>query len=343
MHKTKQLNKIKMKQLFKSIAAIALVATFFTSCSKDSTSTTTTGSGEVGAPTLTLTTPTSESNLRFNDVLTLKFTSSPASGAKLKSVLVTRTNTISSITVPVYGDSTASLADSATINRTVADTVFTSIGNVGDKLIYTITVTDDKGKSATTTAVLNIKDLYSTGQFIIGAPQSTTTEIKFFGFQENAKNGVQLYKAGVANMGAGEQPSTADSATRARFNSDKIDMAFFFGTTNQNGLYSPTYDFGAGNGWYSEYTFWAKRNNTIFIDPLITKITSSQFSATNFNVEQIIDGIDYTKNNLNFVRALDKDNVVAFKTESGAKGLILIVSEATDAKSFATFAVKYKK
>ncbi len=329
-----------MKQLFKSIAAIALVATFFTSCSKDGS--TTTGSTEVGAPTLTVTAPTAESNLRFNDVMTIKFTASPASGAKLKSVLITRTNTTSSTTVKVYGDSTASIADSATINRTVNDSVLAANGNVGDKFIYTIIVTDDKGKSATSTASLNIKDLYSTGQFIVGAQTSTTTEFKFISFNENLTNGHKLYKAGIANAGAGEQPSTADSATRARFNSEKIDLGVYFGTANQTTIFSPSLTGTDVAPWATELGFWGKRNRTYVYR---TTLQASLFSGTNYNIEQEIDKIDFSlpANQTELAKTLLSGNIVAFKTESGLKGLILVVSKAVDANGFLTLEVKYKK
>ncbi len=329
-----------MKQLFKSIAAIALVATFFASCSKDTASTT--GTTEVGAPTLSVTAPTAESNLRFNDVMTIKFTASPASGAKLKSVLITRTNTISSVTVKVYGDSTASIADSATINRTVNDSVLAANGNVGDKFIYTIVVTDDKGKSATSTATLNIKDLYSTGQFVIGAQSSTTNELKFISFNENLPNGYELYKAGIAEPGQGQQPSTADSATRARFNSSKIDLGFYYGTSNLNTLFSPSLTGTDVAPWSTELGFWSKRNRTYIFR---TTLQASLFSGTNFNIEQEIDKIDFSlaPNQTELAKTLLAGNVVAFKTENGLKGLMLIVNQAADAKSFITLEAKYKK
>jgi hypothetical protein len=326
-------NKIRMKNLFKSIAALALVATIFTSCSKDGDSTTT----DPGAPTLTVTVPTSDLNLRFNDVFTTKFNASPATGAKFKSLLVTRTNLTSNISFKLYGDS-STIADSASISRTVNDSILPENANVNDVIAYTIIITDDKGKTATKTFNVTVKDLYSTGQFTIGAPQSTTTEIKFFGLNESAPKSILLYKAGIAI--APDMPSKADSAVRARFNSEKVDFAFFFGTANQNALYSPTYDFGAQNGWNTEFTFWAKRNNTTF---KATAYTSSQFSATNFNVEQLINEVDFTTGNVNFVKTLIKGQVVAFKTESGAKGLILVENTATDAKSFAQFSIKWKK
>lgn len=331
-----------MKQLFKSIAAIALVATFFTSCSKDSTSTTTTGSGEVGAPTLTLTTPTGESNLRFNDVLTLNFTATPATGAKLKSVLVTRTNTISSITVPVYGDSTASLLDSASINRTVADSILATNGNVGDKFIYTIVVTDDKGKSATTTAVLNIKDLYSTGQFILGAQNNTTPgqESSFFGLNANATKGLLLYRGGLPIPP--DQPSTADSALRARYNSPNIDFGVYYGAANRTTIFSPSLTGTDVAPWATELSTWTKRNKTFIFR---TTLQASLFSGTNFNIEQEIDKINFSlaENQTELAKVLLNDNVVAFKTESGARGLMLIITSAADAKSFVVANIKWKK
>ncbi|MFA9213901.1 MAG: hypothetical protein ACEQSR_08650 [Candidatus Methylacidiphilales bacterium] len=329
-----------MKQLFKSIAAIALVATFFASCSKDSTSTT--GTGEVGAPTLSLTTPTAESNLRFNDVLTLKFTASAATGAKLKSVLVTRTNTTSSITSSIYGDSTASVTDSATINRTVADSILGSNGNVGDKFIYTIIVTDNKGKSATTTAVLNIKDLYTTGQFLLGAQSNTTPgqESSFFGLNENAPKGLLLYRGGIPI--APDQPSKADSALRARYNSANIDFGVYYGTANRTTIFSPSLTGTDIAPWATELSNWGTKNKTFIFR---TTLQASIFSGTNFNIEQEIDKINFSlaENQTELAKVLLNDNVVAFKTASGAKGLMLIITSAADAKSFVIANIKWKR
>jgi hypothetical protein len=152
-----------MKQIFKSIAAFALVASLTASCSKDETTPPTIT--EVGAPTLTIVLPTADLNLRFNDIATIKFTAAPATGAKFKSILITRKNLSSENTVKIYGDSVITLADSLTVTRTIKDSVLSSIGNVGDKFIYSITITDDKGKFTTKTVNLNIKDLYTSGQF----------------------------------------------------------------------------------------------------------------------------------------------------------------------------------
>lgn len=324
-----------MKNLFKSIAALTLVATIFTSCSKDGSGTT--NSSDPGAPTLTVTAPTSDLNLRFKDVFTAKFSASPASGAKLKSILVTRTNLTSNILRKIYGDS-STIADSSTISRTVNDSISPEDHNVNDVIAYTILITDDKGKSSSKTFNVTIKDLYATGQFTIGAPQSTTTEIKFFGLNESAPKSVLLYKAGMPIPP--DMPSTADSATRARFNSEKIDFLFFYGTGNGNALYSPTYNFGAGIGWDGELKLWAKKNNTTF---KTTGLTSSQFSSDNSNVEKLINEIDFTKDTVNFIKNFTRGNVIAFKTENGAKGLLVVDAAATDAKSYAQFSVKWKK
>jgi hypothetical protein len=146
-----------MKNLFKSIAALALVATMFTSCSKDGSDTPT--SSDPGAPTLTVTAPTSDLNLRFKDVFTTKFSASPASGAKLKSILVTRTNLTSNILRKIYGDS-STIADSSTISRTVNDSISPEDHNVNDVIAYTIIITDNKGKSSSKTYNVTVKDLY---------------------------------------------------------------------------------------------------------------------------------------------------------------------------------------
>jgi hypothetical protein len=330
-----------MKQLFKSIAAIAIVATFFVSCSKDST-TTTGGSSEIGAPTLTITAPTTESNLRFGDVLTINFTASPASGAKLKSVLVSRTNITLNKTEKIYGDSTASIADSTKITRTVNDSIAPSNGNVGDKFIYTVLVTDNKGKFVSSTLILNIKDLYSTGQFLLGAQGNITPgqESSFFGLNENAPKGLLLYRGGLPI--APDQPSKADSALRARYNSSNIDFGIYYGTANRTTIFSPSLTGTDVAPWATELGTWATRNKTFIYR---TNLQASLFSGTNFNLEKEIDKLDFTipANQTELAKVLLNDNVVAFKTASGAKGLILIVTSAADAKSFVVANIKWKK
>ncbi|MFZ4800268.1 MAG: hypothetical protein ACOYMA_22455 [Bacteroidia bacterium] len=336
-----------MKKIFKTIAAFALVATLSTSCSKDEPTTTT--ETVVGAPTLTLIAPIADLNLRFNDVATLKFTAAPATGAKFKSILITRKNLSTDLTIKVYGDSTTKLADSLTVTRTFNDSVLNSNGNVGDKFIYTITVTDDKGKSAMKTANLTIKDLYVSGQFTIGAQANTgaTFQNKFFGLNENLLNTVAFFKAGIAVLPT--PTTTADSMTRARFfsNSDKIDFLFWFGTSNGASLYSPDYNFNLPSsfGWVTEIGFWTKPlNKTIFKTLGSTLLTQSEFAASNFNVEADIDKIDFnnTATNQNFIQNLQKQQVIAFKTAKG-KGLILVAEVAISNTSFATFDIKWKK
>lgn len=337
-----------MKQIFKSIAAFALVASLTASCSKtDPTPPTTT---EVGAPTVTIVLPAADLNLRFGDVATIKFTAAPATGAKFKSILITRKNLSSDLTVKVYGDSVISLADSLTITRTLNDSVLNSIGNVGDKFVYSVIVTDDKGKFTTKTVNLTIKDLYTSGQFTIGAQANTgvTFQNKFFGLNESAANTIDFFKAGIATP-PNSTASTADSMTRARFygNSDKIDFLFWFGTSNGASLYSPDFNFSTPTsfGWVTEITSWLKPlNKTIFKNVIATKLSQSEFAASNYNVELAIDAIDFNDatTNQNFVNNLQDQNVFAFKTAEG-RGLILVVKAALNNTSFATFEVKWKK
>ena len=333
-----------MKQIFKSIAAFAIVASLTASCSKVETPPTTT---EIGAPTLTIVVPTADLNLRFNDVATIKYTAAPATGAKLKSILITRKNLSSEVTIKVYGDSVISLADSLTVTRTLKDSVLSGIGNVGDKFVYTITVRDDKDKFTSKTVNLSIKDLYTSGQFTIGAQANTGATFlnKFFGLNENAAITIDFFKAGVATP-PNSNPSTADSMTRARFygNSNKIDFSMFYGA-NLTGLYSPDYAFGAGQGWATEIGFWlTPLNSTIFKNPVSLNISQSEFAASNYNVELAIDAIDFNDvaTNQKFVYNLQDQKVIAFKTAKG-RGLILVVKAALNNTSFATFEVKWKK
>lgn len=327
-----------MKQIFKSIAAFALVATLSASCSKDDA--TSTVDTVIGAPTLTVVAPTAEINLRINEVISMNFIAAPASGAKLKSILITKKGSLSDTTsTDIYNsDSTVSIVDSVSINRTVTDSVK---GNVGDKIVYTIKVTDNKGKSISKTAVLNIKDLYLTGQFTIGAEASTTTDIRCFGLQSSAPKSILFFKNGIATPPK-TYPSTADSSTRARFfgNSNKIDFVFNFSSgSDGNALYSPDYTFTSTPYWSTEIGFWGTKNSTIFA----TIIDKSVFAAPNFNMEQTIDAVNFTTSTTKLVKNLQAEKAYAFKTSSGAKGFILVNVAAPDNKGYATFEIKWKK
>lgn len=322
-----------MKNLFKSIAAIAIVATLFTSCSKDEDKKT----EEVGAPSITLTAPASTNlTLRFNDIVGLSFKATPASGAKLKSILITRKNNTSEVTRSIYGDSTAKIADSSSITRTVNDSILNSIANVNDKLIYTLTITDDKGKSTSKTITVTVLDLYVSGQFIIGANANTTIEEKFIGFDANSPKTITMFKAGINTTGGA---STADSATRGRFNSSKVDMLFYFGTSNLSTICSPTFVFNSGEIWDNELKFWGTKNSTIFIKPTISP---SQYAAENYIVEPLIDQLDFSGGS-DMAKLLVDGTVIGFKTANGSKGLLLLEKGAVDNKSYFTASVKWKK
>jgi hypothetical protein len=244
--------------------------------------------------------------------------------------------------VKLYGDS-STIADSSSITKSVSDSVLSTNGNVNDKFAYTIIITDDKGKIATKTINVTVKDLYATGQFTLGAQSNSNKgiqEFKFFGLDENAPNSINLFKAGIPILP--DMPTTADSALRARYNSAKIDMGVYFGTANQTTVFSPSLTGNDVAPWASELGFWTTRNKTYFIR---TNLQSSLFSGTNFSIEQEIDKLDFSlaSNQTELAKTLIKDNVVGFKTASGAKGLILIVTAANGATSFVVLDIKWKK
>jgi hypothetical protein len=244
--------------------------------------------------------------------------------------------------VKLYGDS-STIADSATITRSVSDSVLSTNGNVNDKFAYTVIITDNKGKTATKTINVTVKDLYSTGQFVLGAQSNSTKgdqEFKFFGLNENSPKTLMLYKAGTPILP--DMPSTADSALRARYNSSKIDMGVYYGTANQTTIFSPSLTGTDVAPWSTELGFWGTKNKTYFIR---TNLQSSVFSGTNLAVEQEIDKLDFSipTNQTELAKTLIKDNVVGFKTASGAKGLILVVTAANGATSFVVLEIKWKK
>jgi hypothetical protein len=325
-----------MKNIFKSIAAFAIVATLSASCSKDEAKSAV--DTVIGAPTLTIVSPTAELNLRYNSIVTIKYTATPASSAKIKSITISRKKSTEVDALQIYGDSSAKLADSTKITREFSDTVLNSVGDVNDKINYIVTITDNNGKSTMKTVILNIKDIYWSRQFTIGANANKTTEDRFFGLDGSLLKTVRLFKAGIAAP-PNSTPSTADSATRGRFNSSKVDFLFFYGASNFAAVYSPSFDFTGKGAWETELTFWNQKNTTVFAS---STITNSDFSSDNNSVELKINALDFTTGSTNFIKNMQAGTAYGFKTASGAKGFIAVVLAPSDNTGFATFEVKWK-
>lgn len=330
-----------MKNLFKSIAMLVIAGSLFASCSKDGDSaTTSTTSGTVGDPTLTVT-PTAPVSVRFNDTVKISVTATPATGAKIKGIAITRV-VATGLPKIVYGDSSSTSLGDGAITRNFNDVIINTTGNITDNITYTIVVTDDKGKTASKTVTGQIIGLYSSGQFLLGVPANTTNLNRFFGFDGSESKTVKLFKAGVAT--APDVPSAADSATRARFNADKIDVLYFYNSAGSIGhaIYAPSYAFASGSGWQSEISNWPTglAKGTLL---KVTSLSQSQFEAPDFNVEETIKAIDFTSATTDRIVNLAIGQVVGIKTVDGKRGLLAVVQVSAGATGQITFETKWFK
>ncbi len=330
-----------MKNLFKSIAMLVIAGSLFASCSKDGDSaTTSTTSGTVGDPTLTVT-PTAAVSVRFNDTVKISITATPATGAKIKGIAISRV-VATGISKIVYGDSSSTGLGDGAITRNFNDIIINTTGNVNDNIIYTIVITDDKGKTASKTVTGQIIGLYNSGQFLLGVPANATNLNRFFGFDGSQPKTVKLFKAGYAK--APEVPSTADSATRARFNADKVDVLYFYNSSGGifHAIYSPSFAFTAGAGWQDEISNWPTglAKGTLL---KITSLSQSQFEASDFNVEETIKAIDFTSATTDRIVNLAIGQIIGIKTVDGKRGLLAVIQKSEGATGQITFETKWLK
>ncbi len=292
-----------MKKSFKSIFLMAAIASsaLFTSCGDKATTTV-----ESAAPTLTVNDGVKKSSASLNvDSIAIKVIASADTERKITKLTITRA---------ITGQSTNTIK-SATYSA--KDVVYTHqdivkgdiVVNEGDEITYSITVEDDKGKTANSTYVVTIASMVTSGQILLGGPSSTVNEYHFFGVAD----GFRRYRAGTTG------------ADLAKDNSAKIDFIYFYNTAGSvlNAIYSPDYNFGAGIGWNAETTTWPTKNTTIF--KLAPDITSSAFDAlsgSTFLTE--ISIVDFTSGIANKLANLSVNQVFAFKKADGKKGFILV-------------------
>lgn len=179
----------------------------------------------------------------------------------------------------------------------------------GEKVVYTLTVTDSKSKTAigsTEYTVVRENGIIASSVIELGAQANTAVEYKFLGLADN----FATYTAGT---------STA--------NSSKIDFVYYYGATGKNALAAPSNVDGAQVIWDKVIADWATKNET--------KFKTTALTATEFDNIMNTTKVDDTFYNLDFSAATDKvtelsaGDVVAFKTAAGVVGLAKFTAVAS--------------
>lgn len=147
-----------------------------------------------------------------------------------------------------------------------------------------------------------------------------------------------------ANLGSFFSTVTGDvyKITPAGENSELIDFAYFYGSTNEATISAPDNDdvFGTGDGRvFGPVANWATRNATRF-NQLFSGITVEEFDA--MNNDALIVANTASDVDLKMANFLNKDALVAFITGDGKKGIFKVADLDTDAKTI-TIDVKVQK
>lgn len=307
-----------MKKLFKSMFVLTALAStlLITSCGDDET----TDDKVYAAPTLTVNDGVKASSASLGlQFVPIKVVASADQDLKLSKISITRA---------ITGQSTAVVAELVDINakdfvRTFVDTLDVVIDE-GDIFTYTVKIEDSKSQSTTTSFTITINSMVTSGQILIGAPDNTTNEYRFFGVAD----GFRRYRAGTTG------------ADLARDNSSKIDFIYFYNSAGSvlNAMYSPDFAFAAGTGWATEVSAWPTKNKTLY---KLTDINASEFDAlvgSQFMTE--LQNIDFTVGMLDRIANLSVNQVYCFQKSDGKKGLIKIGSPAAGATGQITLIVK---
>ncbi len=277
------------------------LALTMSSCKKDDTTT-------VAAPTLTLNDGASKSinqDVTTSTTVAIKVHAVAAGDHKMKTVTISRS-------IPAQAAKQVFTASPGAADYTT--TYNDSLGGLVDRGIivtYTITATDDKDLVSTETYTVNfVHGVVSSNAIILGAQSNTAVVYKFLGVADN----FATYTAGATGT--------------AMANSAKIDFVYYYGTNDKNAFASPTNTDGAQVIWSSEIATWTVKNDTKFKS---TTITAAEFDAIKDNSK-----IDASFASLDFAASTSKmtdlksNDVIAFLTATGKKGLVKFVTTATD-------------
>lgn len=209
----------------------------------------------------------------------------------------------------IYNDDRVDTVKDVKLNDVFEDVIEGKTLTGGDKVIYTVTVTDSKSKTATGSVeytVVRENGIVSSTEIELGAQSNATVEYKFLGLADDFTS----YTAGT---------STANSA--------KIDFVYYYGQNDKNAFAAPSNTDGAQVIWNTLISGWATKN--------ITKFKTTAITATEFDNIKNNTKVDDTFYNLDFATSTDKvtdltqNQVVAFKTAAGIVGLAKFTAVAT--------------
>ncbi len=302
-----------MKRTIKSLMMLCIAATLvFASCKKDDTTTTTTTTTDGPIVTLTDSFGTNNVSLKTKNAY-LILSATPTTGRFLtRNKLEIKVGSNPKFTLI---DTTVSLSDSKGTkgSLSLADIIMGTIA-IGDKIIITLTSTDDKSqvKSASITyTVIDDKSIQASGLIELGAQSDSLVEYKFLGIADN----FNTYTSGTKGT--------------AKDNSKMIDFVYYYGATGMNAFAAPANVDGAQVIWGTEIMSWSTKNATMFKATTITKV---QFinSKQNDKNNTLIKTIDFSTGATDKITNIVADQVIAFKTASGIQGLIYFSAVAAD-------------
>jgi len=270
-------------------------------------------------PTPTPTTPAAPTITLKSDAGYIFADKSVAKGSMVKFGIVGAGTDITNlkITVSYDGKAAASLLDStlSSVSSLSVDKSYSASTALGTEK-YTFTVTDKTNQ--TTTKSVTITTITPAGDI-------NTYSAKLMGAQGAAAGSFFATTTG-----------TVYTQANAASNSSIIDILYYYGATNEATLAAPS-DALAGTIFNNSSTglqTWAKRNETKFAT---TTISSSDF-------ENIKDDALFTQSpSVTYSNKLAVGNVVAFKTETGKKGLVRVDKITTGASGDITITVKVQK
>jgi len=285
----------------------------FTSCKKDEDGKT--------PPTLTINDGVKLKDLDVNlSSVDIKIVVSAATDRKLKTISVEKA---------IPGQATATVFTNSPDKKDYTTTYTDALSGqtVGQIITYTIKAVDDNDNNISetyTVTIISSENVYISNSIQLGAQSNSTIDYKFLGIANNFNS----YTAGTSGT--------------ARTNSSKIDFVYYYGTNDKNTFAAPTNTDGAQVIWGTEITAWTTKNDT--------KFKQTSLVATDFDnimdvtkKDDTFKNIDFSFGALSKYTNLQNNDVIAYLTASGKKGLIKFTSTASNNSGAVTLYVISQK
>lgn len=304
-----------MKNTIKTLVIAAFATTLgLTSCKKDDSNTTDTGTG----PTITLTDDLGKGTLdttNFFSIPIIKINVTPAAGTSLDSSKVELKVGSTIVAYGVYDVVDSSRRSGFIDSIPVTDIVSGLTLPVNSTFTLTATFKDTKGKTSSASisyTIVHDNNIIASSEIELGAQSNTNIEYKFLGLANNFKT------------------YTAGSSGTARYNSDKIDFVYYYGTVDENAFAAPFNANGAKIIWGSEINTWSRQNNTKF---KAVSLTAADFDniKNGTKVEDAFINTDFTTGYTDKITNLSVGSVYAFKTARGVVGLLKFTAVSASA------------